>query len=604
MGVWRVSPGPAPACRFEILMTNSSKPAGDADTLGVGSRQPAVAGSSQLDTGAILAAVGEAAFEWDLSSDAMIWQSNAGSVLGVTDMGAIARGSAFQLLVASEHAASRYRCIWEQREVDKGEGVAYQAQFRFHPQGRRSEVQSWLEERGRWYAGSAGKPQRVVGVLRAIDSQREEIDRLRRLSEHDELTGLLNRRMLLQTLDRAAAAALQDGRPSVFMIAAINNLAVINQTFGFDVGDAVIANVADRLRRQMRGGDCIGRFSTNKIGLVIHDCEADGLQAVARRLMAVVRDSTIRCATSEIVTTISLGAVQMPSHAGNSPAAVAAALEALGDARQVRQDRLVCYSPARTASQGRKRSIETAASVLSALEEQRMRVALQGVVHAGTREVAFYECLLRILAKDGTLTPAAEFVPIAEQLGLAGMIDRRVLEMAVGMVRADPLIRISFNVSSLTSGDHEWLVLLHKLTSGDRKITGRLLIEITETMAIDDLDETAAFVDGLKEIGCTVALDDFGAGYTSFRNLKSLAVDIVKLDGSFVRNLKDDKANRIFVQSMVALARNFGMATVAEMVGDAETADILTESGVDFLQGYYFGQPQVAPLPLPIAPKV
>ena len=147
-------------------------------------------------------------------------------------------------------------------------------------------------------------------------------------------------------------------------------------------------------------------------------------------------------------------------------------------------------------------------------------------------------------------------------------------------------------------------MLLHKLTSSDRKITGRLLIEITETMAIDDLDETAAFVDGLKEIGCTVALDDFGAGYTSFRNLKSLAVDIVKLDGSFTRNLKDDKANRIFVQSMVALARNFGMATVAEMVGDAETADILTESGVDFLQGYYFGQPQVAPLPLPIAPKV
>ena len=157
----------------------------------------------------------------------------------------------------------------------------------------------------------------------------------------------------------------------------------------------------------------------------------------------------------------------------------------------------------------------------------------------------------------------------------------------------------SFNVSSLTAGDHEWMVMLHKLTGGDRSVTGRLLIEITETMAIADLDETAAFVDGLKEMGCTVALDDFGAGYTSFRNLKALAVDMIKLDGSFVKNLKDDKANRIFVQSMVTLARNFGMATVAEMVGDAETADILTGLGVDFLQGYYFGKPEVAPLPLP-----
>ena len=327
------------------------------------------------------------------------------------------------------------------------------------------------------------------------------------------------------------------------------------------------------------------------------------MQAVARRLMSVVRDSTIRCAANEVSTTISIGAVQMPANARSTTTAVSASLEALEDARQVRQDRLVCYSPGRIAVEGRKRTIETAESVLSALEEQRMRVALQGVVNAGTRDVAFYECLLRILAKDGTLTPAAQFIPIAEQLGLSRMIDRRVLEMAVGMVKADPLIRISFNVSSLTSGDHDWLVHMHKLTAGDRKLTGRLLIEITETMAIADLDETAAFVDGLKEIGCTVALDDFGAGYTSFRNLKALAVDIVKLDGSFVRNLKDDKANRIFVQSMVALARNFGMATVAEMVGDAETADILTDLGVDFLQGYYFGQPQVAPLPLPIAPK-
>ena len=98
-------------------------------------------------------------------------------------------------------------------------------------------------------------------------------------------------------------------------------------------------------------------------------------------------------------------------------------------------------------------------------------------------------------------------------------------------------------------------------------------------------------------------MDDFGAGYTSFRNLKSLAVDMVKLDGAFIRNLKDDKANRIFVKSMVALAKNFGMTTVAEMVGDAETAGILKDAGVDYLQGYYFGKPQVAPLPLPILHK-
>jgi len=584
-------------------MTSSPKPGGAAHAGDEAAAKPQTDLGIRLDTGAILAAVDEVAFEWDLGSDRMVWQPNMAAVLGVDDLTSVSRGSGFQLLVAADHAAARYRSIWEQGGKDTGDGIAYHAQYRFQPKGRRRPAQLWLEERGRWFAGPNGKPQKVLGVLRPIDRQREELDRLRRLSEHDELTGLLNRRMFLQGLEKSVAEAISLGRPAVLMITAINNLAVINQTFGFDVGDGVIANVGDRLRRMMRGGDSIGRYSTNKIALVIHDCEADGLQAVARRLMTAVRDATIKVAAHEVSATISIGAVQVPAHAETCQAAVSAALEALDDARQVRQDRLVSYSPARMAAKGRKRNIETAQSVLSALEEQRMRIALQGIVFAQSREVAFYECLLRMLAKDGTLIAAGQFVPIAEQLGFSRMIDKRVLEMAVGMIKADPAIRISFNVSSLTSGDHEWLVLLHKLTGGDQTLTQRLLIEITETMAIDDLDETAAFVDGLKEIGCKVALDDFGAGYTSFRNLKALSVDVVKLDGSFSKNLKDDKANRIFVKSMVDLARNFGMATVAEMVGDAQTADILTELGVDFLQGYHFGKPQVAPLPLPVPPK-
>ncbi len=556
-----------------------------------------------LDAAAVLAAVQDVAFQWDLATDVMAWQGNARQVLRVENLSSIATGSGFQLLVGAEHAGARYRGIWESGAADAGEGVGYQLQYRLLPAGRRQADQLWIEERGCWFAGPEGKPVRVVGVLRVIDHQREELDRLRRLSEHDELTGLMNRRMLLSGIESTITEAGVTGRPCVLLIAAINNLAVVNQTFGLELGDEVIAMVGDRLKRQMRAGDFIGRYSTNKFGLVIHDCEADGLQAVARRLMAVVRNSTITCSTSEISTTISIGAVQVPLHAQTAKAAVMAALEALDEARLVRQDRLICFTPGHNASRARQRSIETAESVLSALEEQRMRVALQGIVSADTRQIAFYECLVRMLGTDGSLIPAGQFIPIAEQLGLCRMIDQRVLELSVGLVKADPNLRISFNVSSLTASDHDWLVQLHRLTGGDRTLTRRLIVEITETMAIADLDETAAFVDMLKEIGCMVALDDFGAGFTSFRNLKSLAVDIVKLDGSFIKNLKQDRANRIFVQSMVDLAKNFGMETVAEMVGDEETAAMLKDAGVDYLQGYLFGQPQVAPLPMPVLAK-
>ena len=556
-----------------------------------------------IDAEAVLAAVRDVAFEWDLATDGMSWPSNVQDVLGIENLDCVAKGSGFQLLVCAEHAGTRYRSIWDSGARDQGGGVAYQLQYRLLPSGRRKMDQLWIEERGRWFAGADGKPSRVIGVLRIVDNQREELERLRRLSEHDELTGLMNRRILLGKLEATLVEVSATGRPCVLLIAAINNLAIINQTFGLEIGDEVIAMVAGRLRGQMRAGDYIGRYSTNKIGIVIHNCETGSLQTVARRLMAVVRNSTIVCSTSEISTTISIGAVQFPLHAQTSRAAVTAALEALDEARQIRQDRMVCFTPGHNAAKSRQRSVETAESVLSALEDQRMRIALQGVVHAGTRKVAFYECLLRMLGKDGSLIPAGQFIPIAEQLGLCRMIDQRVLELAVGLVRADPEIRISFNVSGLTASDHDWLVHLHRLTAGDRSLTRRLIVEITETMAIADLDETAAFVDTLKEIGCTVALDDFGAGYTSFRNLKSLAVDMVKLDGNFLQNLKGDGANRIFVQSMVELAKHFGMETVGEMVADEETAAMLKDAGLDYLQGYLFGMPQVAPLPMPVAAR-
>ncbi|HUS96506.1 MAG TPA: EAL domain-containing protein, partial [Hyphomicrobiaceae bacterium] len=149
----------------------------------------------------------------------------------------------------------------------------------------------------------------------------------------------------------------------------------------------------------------------------------------------------------------------------------------------------------------------------------------------------------------------------------------------------------SLNVSALTCADADWLQALRTLTAGDRSLTSRLMIEITETAAIEDLEQSIAFVDTLKELGCLVAIDDFGAGYTSFKNLKHLAVDIVKIDGSFVKNLATDPGDRIFLETMVRLAENFGMKTVAEWVGCEETAGIVRDVGITYMQGYYFGQP-------------
>jgi EAL domain-containing protein (putative c-di-GMP-specific phosphodiesterase class I) len=195
---------------------------------------------------------------------------------------------------------------------------------------------------------------------------------------------------------------------------------------------------------------------------------------------------------------------------------------------------------------------------------------------------------------NGELVSAGQFIEIAEQLGLSRLIDMRTLQMALALLKRHPELTLSVNVSSLTASDPEWLAALRQLTADDAAMTRRLIVEITETSVITDMDMMKSFVDTLQELGCRVAIDDFGAGYTSFKNLKALQVDMVKIDGTFVKDLMADPADQAFIRTMVELARSFKLVTVAEWVGDEDAASFLSHAGIDYLQGYHFGQPVLA----------
>jgi len=156
-----------------------------------------------------------------------------------------------------------------------------------------------------------------------------------------------------------------------------------------------------------------------------------------------------------------------------------------------------------------------------------------------------------------------------------------------------PDIRLGFNISGLTATDYGWLRAITSLLKGKREVANRIVIEITETAALHDIEESARFVGTLRELGCRIALDDFGAGFTSLRHLQALAVDTVKIDGSFVRNLGQNHDNQIFLRHLVGLASGLGLSTVAECVETAQEAAILRREGVGYLQGYYFGKPTI-----------
>ena len=233
-------------------------------------------------------------------------------------------------------------------------------------------------------------------------------------------------------------------------------------------------------------------------------------------------------------------------------------------------------------------------AVIAALEENRLLLLLQPVVGAASGKPVFYEALLRLRRSDGTLVAAADFVEEAEKAGLAHLVDQRTLELAVPLLARHPGLKLSLNISSLTAAGPDWIAALTALAGDDPDLPRRLIVEITETAMIHDLDRVAAFIDLLRALGCRVAIDDFGAGYTSFRHLRTLKVDILKIDGQFVTGLPDDHKDRVLVKTMIGMAEGLGLETVAEWVADEESAAFLRAAGATYLQGFLYGAPAPA----------
>jgi EAL domain-containing protein (putative c-di-GMP-specific phosphodiesterase class I) len=249
-------------------------------------------------------------------------------------------------------------------------------------------------------------------------------------------------------------------------------------------------------------------------------------------------------------------------------------------------------------------SLALEATLRAALREDRFLFAFQPVVSASTGKVDYFECLLRMRNEEGSIVCGVEFVRTAEHLGLIGLIDQYVLEKTVRELSVDPEVRLGFNISGLTVCNQEWLRSLVALLYKRPEIARRLVVEITETAAVGDIQDSVCFVDTLRRIGCRVALDDFGAGYTSLRHLEMLPLDIVKIDGSIVRQLASNREQRGVLRHLIGLTKELGFSTVAECIEKAADAVLLRAEGIGYLQGYFVGRPTIGRGNLPASPTV
>ena len=232
-------------------------------------------------------------------------------------------------------------------------------------------------------------------------------------------------------------------------------------------------------------------------------------------------------------------------------------------------------------------------TVQTALRQQRLLFAFQPVFCAATGKIDYFECLLRMRDLEGRLICGGEFITSIEQLGLIGFIDDYVLHRTVHELATNPSIKLGLNVSSRTAREGSWLRSLISLAQNQPGVAQRLVVEITETAAFPDIEETARFVDTLRRAGCRVALDDFGAGHTSLRHLETLAVDTIKIDRSFIRNLAGNQEKQSALRELLSPIRAFGFATVAEGVENAEDAGAVRAEGFGYLQGYHLGPPTI-----------
>jgi len=536
----------------------------------------------RVDPRNLLSSIGEVVYTWDIHSDALIWGPNAVDVLGAIPDAAMARGLGFAGLVEPGSGRSRYDAVFSSGGHDRGEGVIYRTRYAANFVGR----QMWVEDAGRWFAGTDGRPASARGMLR-----------LERQVRPDELMApsgeLGDRPALVERLAMALSEHLPAERNVVVLVAAIDELARLNDDFGHEATDEIIGMVQERLRSVTRRRDHLVRYSGNRFAILLTGCPQNQVAAAAKRFSKAVAQAAIETARGIALVRLRVGAAIAPDLSNHAGTLLSAAENALAGAKAGASDAAVI---ARRQESRERSDTETSFDVgaLAALNERRVELALQPIVQAKSREVAFHEALLRVsLGDKGAFFATAELIPMLERRGLVRLFDHRVLELAVDLLSQEPGLTLSVNVSPRSLSDPEWLDAFLACTSGGRGIAERLVVEITETATIENPARIARLLGQIKERGARVAIDDFGAGHTSLRHLRAFPIDVLKIDGTFTQNLRRSTDDRFYVRTLIDLARHLGVETVAEWVDDETQARMLADWGVTYLQGHLLGKAEL-----------
>jgi diguanylate cyclase (GGDEF)-like protein/PAS domain S-box-containing protein len=442
---------------------------------------------------------------------------------------------------------------------------------------------------------AAGAPVRYLVQVQDISEQRDHEDRLAFLADHDPLTGLLNRRSFSRDLDSHAARGARYGAEGALLVFDLDHFKYVNDTSGHQAGDVLIARVATVVKSRLREADALARLGGDEFAILLPRADAKEAQFVAEALLEAIRDEPVLVAGSvRRRLSASFGIALFEAGQTGEDVLVNADL-AMYDAKEGGRDRVCAHPAASDGTQGVVRDrITWAERIGAAFEEDRFTLYAQPIVDLGSGEATQHELLVRMVGDDGELVQPETFLRTAERLDLVQRLDSWVVSQAFDLLASEALVvggALEINLSARTIGDRGLLELIDEKLETSGVDPSRLVFEITETAAIENMQAARVFGRHLSERGCRFALDDFGAGFGSFMYLKLLPFDFIKIDGEFVRSSVRNATDRLVIEAVVGIARGLGKLTVGEFIEDAPTLTLLRQLGVNFGQGYHLGEP-------------
>jgi diguanylate cyclase (GGDEF)-like protein len=434
------------------------------------------------------------------------------------------------------------------------------------------------------------------------DKVHEATVMLRYQTQHDDLTGLINRREFEVRLERALKAAHENKVQHVLCYMDLDQFKLVNDTCGHNAGDELLRQISALFANKMRDRDTLARIGGDEFGLLLENCNLVDANQITNKLLKLVRDYRFAHEDKVFNIGVSIGIVIINATFANISEIMHAADAACYSAKKAGRNQSFLYNHGDVEITQRQTAVEAVSDITDEIDDNRFILYCQPIVPllASVSQKNHYEILIRKVSLDGEITLPTSFIPSAERYHLMPNIDRWVIKNTFAAYRK--LLDISseqcdytfsINLSGTSLGDKSLLGYIREQFAIYAIPPQRICFEITETAAIVNLKNTINLFSTLRKIGCKFALDDFGSGMSSFMYLKNFEVDYLKIDGTFVREMHENKIDHAMVRSIHSVAEAMNIETVAEFVENKEILRELQSIGVHYGQGHYLGEPVV-----------